>query len=80
MNEPRYVALVGAEFVASADTLDALLSLVRDLHSPDAGENVACWDGCKLLCVMRPDGSLLSLVRDLPYTETDLVAQKGNRT
>jgi hypothetical protein len=59
MNDPKYVATVGCEYVEAADTLEALLALVRDLMSPDVVENVAIWaDGKALVCVVTGDGAV----------------------
>jgi hypothetical protein len=47
----RYVALCGGAHVASSDDLETLLGVVRAVQAGEKGEDVACWDGYRLVHV-----------------------------
>jgi hypothetical protein len=71
MNATNFVALVGREYVESADGLDELLALLDAIADPTVPEDVAVWRGGRLVVVVRPDGSRV-WVR--PARRTDAVA------
>ncbi len=51
-----FLALVGAEIVEQADTLDDLLAILRDILDDVGTEDVAVWQGPCLLLVLHADG------------------------
>ena len=57
MNPASYVALVGTEYVESADTLDALLAALAENHDPTVNEDVAVWHCGRIVLVVHPDNS-----------------------
>jgi hypothetical protein len=54
-----YVALTAEDYVHAAADLAALLAFIADLEGPAVDEDVAVWEGPRLVVVRRPDGSLL---------------------
>jgi hypothetical protein len=51
-----FIALVGAEVVEQADTLEELLAILRDILDDVGTEDVAVWQGPCLLLVLHADG------------------------
>jgi hypothetical protein len=58
---PCYVATVGAHPVESAAALAELLAVLEDVFEPGLGENLAIWEGNRLLFVWTAEGKRLSL-------------------
>jgi hypothetical protein len=54
-----YVALTAEDYVHAAADLAALLAFIADLEGPEVDEDIAVWQGPRLIVVRRPDGSLL---------------------
>jgi hypothetical protein len=51
-----FVALVGAELVESADTLDELLATLREILDEKGTEDVVVWRGRRVVLIFRADG------------------------
>ncbi len=56
-----YTALCGAEFVHSAESLDALLAFITDVNDPRFGEDTAVWCGYRIVAVCLSDGRVIRL-------------------
>jgi hypothetical protein len=51
-----FTAYAGNEFVEASTGLAELLSVLAEIHSPDVDEDVAVWQGGRLVVVQHPDG------------------------
>ncbi len=58
---PRCVATVGASVVESSCDLQALFAFVEGCHDVGLGEDVAFWEGTRLVAVWFADGRRLDL-------------------
>jgi hypothetical protein len=54
-----YVALIAEDYVHAGADLAALLAFIADLEGSEVNEDIAVWEGPRLIVVRRPDGSLL---------------------
>ncbi len=51
-----YVALVGSEFVESADTRDELLAVLEEILDDKGAEDVCVWHGLRVVLILHADG------------------------
>jgi hypothetical protein len=51
-------ATVAGSVVESSYSLDALLEFLEGVHEPEAGEDLAVWQGNELVAVWTHDGRL----------------------
>ena len=57
-----YTALIAAEWVHTADTLQEMLDFLAEIHEANHGESIAVWQDERLLvAVVLDDGEVLHL-------------------
>jgi hypothetical protein len=58
---PLFVALTGSEHVAEGPTLAAVLADVLDIVCEETGEDVAIWEGGRLVCGVTAQGRVVDV-------------------
>jgi hypothetical protein len=66
MNETRFDAYAGAEWIESRPTLCVLLGSLSEICDVPGTEDVVIWDGFRVAAGWLADGSLLTVREALP--------------
>jgi hypothetical protein len=69
--DPAYVATVQAEVIETADSLDALLAVLAEISQGVAGEDVAVWQGHRLVAVLPASGRVIRFAGLTCFTGND---------
>lgn len=58
---PVWLATSGEHTLEAADTLAGLLAVLHEVFEPGLGEDVVCWHGAQVVCVLTSAGQTIWL-------------------